>query len=335
MTPPVITFFNNKGGVGTTSLVYHVAWMLADLGHRVVAADLDPQANLTAAFLDEEEIEQRWSSTEPHTIWSAIRPFVDEGEMIRPVTPTLTTDEWLALLPCDLSLSRFEDELSNQWRQCDGERLRPYLVTSAFWTVLGSVAQRHQADVVLVDVGPSLGAINRAALVASDHVVVPVAPDLFSLQGLRNLGPTLRGWRGRWQEMLNKLDERSRPLPAGAMAPLGYIVRGHGVRGSRPVPAYQRWIARIPEDFHHAVLGEPGPPPVPDPYCLAQLKHYHGLMPLAQEARKPMFALKPADGAFGGHYQAAQRVYGEFRTLALRILNAPSISSTWPSISST
>ena len=58
MTPPVITFFNNKGGVGKTTLVYHVAWMLADRGHRVVAADLDPQANLTAAFLDDEEIEQ-------------------------------------------------------------------------------------------------------------------------------------------------------------------------------------------------------------------------------------------------------------------------------------
>jgi chromosome partitioning protein len=247
--------------------------------------------------------------------------------VISTVTPTPTTDERLALLPGDLSLSRFEDELSNQWRQCDGERLRPYLVTSAFWTVLGSVAERHHADVVLVDVGPSLGAINRAALVASDHVVVPVAPDLFSLQGLRNLGPTLRGWRGRWQRMLDALGDRSRPLPAGAMAPLGYVVLGHGVRLNRPVQAYQRWIERIPEDFHDAVLDEPGPPPLPDPYCLAQLKHYHSLMPLAQEARKPMFALKPADGAFGGHAQAAQRVYDEFHDLAIRILDA-SVAST-------
>lgn len=71
MTPPVITFFNNKGGVGKTTLVYHLAWMLADLGYRVVAADLDPQANFTAAFLDDEEIEQLWSSVEPRSIWSA------------------------------------------------------------------------------------------------------------------------------------------------------------------------------------------------------------------------------------------------------------------------
>lgn len=133
MTPPVITFFNNKGGVGKTSLVYHLAWMFADLGYRVVAADFDPQANLTAAFLDEEEVEQLWSSTEPRSIWSAIRPFVEEGEAIGLVTPTLTTDERLALLPGDLTLSRFEDDLSSQWREClDGTRLRPFLVTSAF-----------------------------------------------------------------------------------------------------------------------------------------------------------------------------------------------------------
>ncbi|MGH3940765.1 MAG: ParA family protein [Pseudonocardiaceae bacterium] len=325
MTPPVITFFNNKGGVGKTTLVYHLAWMLADIGYRVVAADLDPQANLTAAFLDEEEVEQVWTSAEPRSIWSAIRPFVEDGEAIESLSLTSTIEERLTLLPGDLAVARFEDDLSSQWREClDGTRLRPFLVTGAFWTVIRSAAEQHRADVVLVDVGPSLGGINRAALVASDHVVVPVAADLFSLQGLRNLGPTLRGWRDGWQKRLGELDDRtrrSRPLPTGAMAPLGYIVLGHGVRLDRPVQAYQRWIEKIPENFHDAVLGEPGPTPMPDPYCLAQLKHYHSLLPLAQEARKPMFALKPADGAFGGHAQAAQRVYDDFRDLAVSIVD--------------
>jgi chromosome partitioning protein len=175
---------------------------------------------------------------------------------------------------------------------------------------------------VLVDVGPSLGAINRAALVASDHVVVPVAPDLFSLQGLRNLGPTLRAWREGWCKRLGELHDRDRPMPAGSMAPLGYVVLSYGVRLDRPVKAYKRWIDKIPVDFHGAVLGETAPPPKPDPYCLAQLKHYHSLLPLAQQARKPVFALKPADGAFGGHAQAAQRAYEDFRELAVGILDA-------------
>ncbi len=58
MTVPVLTFFNNKGGVGKTSLVFHLAWMLSAMGRRVVAVDLDPQANLTSAFLSEDELEE-------------------------------------------------------------------------------------------------------------------------------------------------------------------------------------------------------------------------------------------------------------------------------------
>lgn len=322
MMPAVVTFFNNKGGVGKTSLVYHLAWMLAELGHRVIAADLDPQANLTAAFLDDQEVEELWTSSRPRTIWRALRPFVDEEGTLGHVEPAPTGDDRLVLIPGDLALSRFEDDLSAQWGAClDGRRLRPFLVTSAFWTILRAAAKDHDADVVLVDVGPSLGALNRAALVASDHVVVPVAPDLFSLQGLRNLGPTLTEWRSGWQKRLGELTDHSRPLPDGRMSPLGYVVLGHGMRLDRPVKAYQRWIDQIPAEFHSAVLGE-SVKPGPDPYQLGQLKHYHSLIPLAQEARKPVFALKPADGAFGGHAQAVQRAYDDFRELALSIVDA-------------
>lgn len=107
---PIVTFFNNKGGVGKTSLVYHVAWMLADLGHRVVAADLDPQANLTSAFLDEDQLERVWPlDQEHHSIWGAIRPF-HEGEGPLGRAPLARTgDDRLVLLPGDLTLASFED----------------------------------------------------------------------------------------------------------------------------------------------------------------------------------------------------------------------------------
>jgi len=117
------------------------------------------------------------------------------------------------LLPGDLALSAFEDDLSSEWLSCLGGRPRSFRIMSAFHTVLTRAAERHAADFVLVDVGPTLGAINRAALVASDHVVIPVAPDLFSLQGLRNLGPTLRNWRGGWQDRLAKAPPSVDGLP--------------------------------------------------------------------------------------------------------------------------
>ena len=45
-----IAFFNNKGGVGKTSLVFHLAWMFSELDYRVVAADFDPQANSSTSL---------------------------------------------------------------------------------------------------------------------------------------------------------------------------------------------------------------------------------------------------------------------------------------------
>jgi hypothetical protein len=104
------------------------------------------------------------------------------------------------------------------------------------------------------------------------------------------------------------------------MQPAGYVVMQHAVRLDRPVKAYERWMTRIPTVYREAVLDEQTAQ-VPmsveqDPHRLAALKHYRSLMPLAQEARKPMFFLKPADGAIGGHAKAVQDCYGDFRDLA-------------------
>jgi len=171
-------------------------------------------------------------------------------------------------------------------------------------------------------VGPNLGAINRSAIIAADYVVIPLAPDLYSLQGLRNLGPRLRDWRKGWKERLLKNPEPSLRLPQGKMQPLGYIVSQHAFRRDRPVKAYDRWINRMPDEYRKSVLNESEESFIQqedDPYCLSQLKHYRSLMPMAMEARKPMFFLKPADGAIGAHVQAVVQCRNDFKKLALKI----------------
>jgi cellulose biosynthesis protein BcsQ len=172
----------------------------------------------------------------------------------------------------------------------------------------------------LIDVGPNLGALNRAALIAADYVVVPLAPDLYSLQGLRNLGPTLRNWREQWSERRARNPVSGLPIPLGQMQPAGYVVMQHAVRLDRPVKAYERWMARIPEEYRSAVLdahdGTRFPSVETDPNRLAELKHYRSLMPMAQEAHKPMFFLTSADGALGGHARAVQDCYDDFQHLA-------------------
>lgn len=249
-----------------------------------------------------------------------IRPLLEgEGGIEEPVYEEVGE---LALLAGDLSLSGFEDELSLQWARClEGDK-RAFRVIAAFHEVMARCTRAREASLVLVDVGPNLGAINRAALIAADHVVVPLAPDLFSLKGLENLGPRLRDWRGGWAERLRKRPE-GLDLPRGQMTPAGYIVMQHAVRLDRPVKAYGRWMDRIPGTYRGAVLGEEASKEsvaiAKDPHCLSTLKHFRSLMPLAQEARKPMFALKAADGAIGGHAQAVQDCYRDFRSLAREI----------------
>jgi len=324
-----IAFFNNKGGVGKTTLVYHLAWTFRDLGKRVVVADLDPQANATAAFVDEDRLEEIWDDKSgADSIYEAVQPIIEgTGDLKKPSLEQI--ESGLSLIVGDLSLSSLEDELSQQWSKClDGDP-RAFRVESAFWRIMSLAADEADAEIVLIDVGPNLGSINRAALIAADFVVVPLSSDLYSLQGLRNLGPTLRKWREQWNERLAKKPSRlSLNLPRGQMAPIGYIVLQHAVRLDRPVKAYERWIARIPGEYQSSVLDDTGSSAAlisEDRNCLALLKHYRSLMPLAQEARKPMFRLTAADGALGAHAQAAIQAGKDFRTLAKRIASRTGI----------
>lgn len=329
MSIPTIAFFNNKGGVGKTSLVFHVVSMLADMGKRVVAADLDPQANLTSSFLDEDRLEELWPDDEhSFTIYGSLKPLIEATGDIAP--PHIeTVDRRISLIVGDLALSGFEDQLSEVWPKCMDRDVRAFRITSAFWRIMQRAAEQQDAEYILIDLGPNLGAINRAALISSDYVVVPLGPDLYSLQALRNLGPKLRQWRSGWQDRLNRNPIPEVPMPLGSITPLGYVIMQHSVRLDRPVKSYERWISRIPYTYRDSVLGE-APGSVTDverdPYCLSLLKHYRSLMAIAQENRKPMFHLRAADGAIGAHQQAAMEAGKDFRYLAERILKGVSAS---------
>lgn len=322
---PVIAFFNNKGGVGKTTLTYHVAWMLRELGVNVLAIDLDPQANLTSAFLEDDVVEMLWDGEGTRrSVYGAIAPlFEGEGGVGDPYFHEIIPG--LGLVPGDISLSSTEQELSTAWPYAGDGNKRAFRVLSAFAEIARRAAAASAADIVLLDVGPNLGAINRAAMVSADHVVVPLSPDLYSLQGLRNLGPTLRTWRREWRDRVDRLPESNLWLPEGGMCPAGYVVLQHGVRVDRVVGAYDRWLRRVPDEYRRAVLGETheeAPTAAEDPHCLGLLKHYHSLVPMGQEARRPIFLLRSADGAIGAHQQAVQKAYQHFEVLARRILDA-------------
>ena len=325
----IISFFNNKGGVGKTSLVYHLAWMFAERGLNVLAADLDPQANLTGISLTEESLESLYTTEPRPTVYTAVAPIKRGVGDLSTVAPVKLSSR-LHLLLGDLALSEFEDDLSQNWPKCLDRDERAFRVTTAIYRAVKKAGISVEADIALIDVGPNLGALNRTAMIAADAVIVPVAPDLFSVQGLENVGPRLRSWREEWQERLVRAPSviERESLPSGQMEPIGYVVSRHTERADRPVKAYQRWINRLPEVYAKSVLSESGfaADPDDDPNLIARLKDYRSLMPMAQEKNKPMFLLKPADGAIGGHQAAVLSCYQDFLSLAQKIAKRIRIS---------
>jgi chromosome partitioning protein len=325
---PVLTFFNNKGGVGKTTLVSHVSAMAALLGKKIVILDLDPQSNLTGALLTEDRLTQIWAASEQsganNTIEACLRPLLATSALLEPKLVEIRPN--LYLLPGSMSLAGFEDELSETWIKCLGEKNleRPFTIQTAFWQLAQKSAKQIGADLVIVDVGPNLGAINRAALVASDFVVIPIGADLFSLQGLSNLGPALREWRSQWAKRLSNWTAPTFELPAGRMQPVGYLLQQYSVRLKSPVKAYDRWVLQVPSRYRQTVLNDSGDGSnikcSEDPLCLAMLKHYQSLIPLSQESRKPLFLLKSADGAIGAHQKSVATAYQDFLELTQILL---------------
>jgi cellulose biosynthesis protein BcsQ len=319
-----IAFFNNKGGVGKTTLVYHFSYMLAELGYKCLAVDLDPQANLTSMFLqDETSAEIYENETSRPTILEAVKP-LDRGiGDIKPATIHHINDN-IGLLAGDLELSMFEDKLSENWGKCNDGDEAAFRIISSFYRVIDEAGNRMNADYCVIDIGPNFGAINRATLIAADYVVVPMAADLFSLQGLKNLGSRLEKWRKEWDKRRNENPDKTLLLPNSKIKPLGYVIMQHGIKESRPVKSYLKWANRIPRVFCESVLKqdlENDTTVEEDMNCLSLLKHYHSLVPMAMEIRKPIFLLKPADGAIGAHLGAVKSAYNDFKILTEKIIS--------------
>lgn len=313
-----IALFNNKGGVGKTTLAYHLTYMFERLGYGVLAVDLDPQANLTSAFFDDDTLEKVWDEEIfGQTVLTCIQPLLDGTGDIADAVPLQVGR--VHVLCGDLGLSRFEDRLSESWPKGFANDKAALRATSAFYRMIQRAGALSEADIALVDVGPNLGAINRSALLAADYLLVPLASDLFSLQGLKNLGPTVREWRMVWKDMLAKA-KVDFALPPGQMQPLGYVMLQHAVRADRPAKWYDKWLQRVPGVYCESVLGEGAQGSLPgEDHCLGTLRNYRSLMPMAKEARKPMFDLSPADGAIGSHAQLVRVCERDFRDLAISI----------------
>ncbi len=327
MIPKIIGLFNSKSGVGTTTVVYHLAHIFSKMGHSVLAIDLDPQADLTLAFFDEIEMTQH--QVDSKTIFACLEPMIDGVGDIQEPQPIKIRDG-LFVIDGDLNLNLFEDNLIDAWQKNYEGKEDALRITTAFYRIMLSGAEKCGAEIILVDVGPNLGAINRAAVLSMDYLVLPIMFDPFSMQRMQYIGRYVCNWQQNWKTIIQKYGKGwNIPIPKGEVIPIGYVVLYHARRQSIPLSLCMQYaegstsadafISQLYRQSFTNVFSDSGIE-FPDSNCLGSLQSYRNLMPMAQEAIKPVFDLLPADGAIGGHTNLVGIAYHEFKALAENII---------------
>ena len=328
-----IALFNHKGGVGKTTLTVNLADALVDAGKTVLLVDADPQCNLTSFYLEESDLEQMLEDSdgtgEGKTLWSAIKPVVEGRGGIASIPLWTTGNRSIHFLPGDVMLSEFEEELPSAWTECFARRTRGYDVTTALAQVVNSAAKTVEADVCFYDMGPNVGALNRAVLLDCDYFITPVAADLFSLRALSTVGRSVAKWISDWEtirKLANSADKAR--LPVGKPHYLGYVTSAFKVNSGRnasdPHADWERKIAprvtrRVVEPLRTIDANL-----VPTTgNKLGGIKHFHGLAP---EAQKHGVAIGKLRGLVNsGHYGQVDEANSQFADLAREVIRRTGI----------
>lgn len=159
-----IAVINQKGGVGKTTTTVNLSAALARRGYRVLVCDMDPQANLTV-HLDKRP------DLEGNTMTNLLVEDTPLQDLVQP-----TSTERLFVVPSDTSLAGVEQVLANRIG-------RETILREA----LEAFAKKGEFDFLFLDCPPSLGVLSANALVAADHVVIPMQAEYLSLQGMAKL----------------------------------------------------------------------------------------------------------------------------------------------------
>lgn len=323
-----LTLFNHKGGVGKTTLTVNIAAGLRDLGHRVLLVDADPQCNLSSFFLQESELDRILGESDESeaggTIWSAVKPVVEgTGDVAEVPAYRVAGDDGLLLVLGDVLLSSYEEELPSAWTDSFARKQRGYAVMGAMHRAVALLAEQHAADIVVYDVGPNVGPLNRAVLLGCDNFITPVAPDLFSLRALTSVGAAVARWIRDWRtvQMLAAADRRESLLP-GSPAYLGYIVSAFKAYGGSKTKPHEYWENKIAPRVKHRIIDvlsavDPGLVLSP-PYKIADVKHFQSLPAIAQDHGMPIGWLTGSMASGYGPETTKARTH--FRSVAANIM---------------
>ncbi len=336
-----IAIFNHKGGVSKTTTTFHLGWMLAAKGHKVVLVDADPQCNLTGlilGFKGETEFEDFYQSETDRNIRGGLAPAFESQPRAIVAVDCLPVNgrDGLVLLPGHIRLSEYEVTLGIA-QELSGTIQTLQNLPGSLSYLLDMTADKHQADYVLVDMNPSLSSINQNLLLTSDFFIVPASPDYFSVMAIESLSAVIPRWEA-WSTRARTnpiLSTATYPYPDKTPRFLGTIIQKYRPRKGAPTEGFQKWIDSINGRVEKRLLPTLEPlgmllsrskyeeiSDLTGNLCLAQIADFNTLIAKSQEHKTPVFALSNHQlGHVGTVLKADQAKRREFEEIFSELAN--------------
>jgi cellulose biosynthesis protein BcsQ len=310
-----LVFFNNKGGVGKTTLACNVvSYLNLKRNLKVLLVDADPQCNASQAMLADDVLQEIYldGSASIKTLHTYLSPVgAGDSDIQTPIEPLPANENRFGtpLIPGHPNMSLVEDQLSSAWGDLQASKLRGFRITNWVAQLLPSFAEY---DLVVFDVGPSLGALNRTVLLGCDYVVTPFGCDIFSLLGIRNISSWIANWKRQYERALANLNEDEPGVVAGypviTNLDLKFRFAGYSVQqyvtktfktGKRPVRAYEQIMAMIPSTVQDSLQQLTRAGASAEQLSLGHIPFLYSLVPLAQSNRVPVHMLAEVGAIVG------------------------------------
>lgn len=308
----VLAFFNNKGGVGKTTLACNYAhYVSTKENKKVLVLDLDPQGNATQLLLPEDIWHQIYNPEKKgatKTIMKSLEKIRKGYTSIVPNPAIIQSENFqVDLIPGHPELSLVEDFLSEEWG--DLYKKRASFDSTNWMNILLSDEALSSYDLVIVDVGPSLGSLNRSVLLSSTHYITPVEADLFSLYALENIGQWMNDWIKHYLDAVEKYsndDFKDGLIIKDLKIESGYIgyttkqyIAKRDKNGIRKIKSYERYMSLLPKRAEKLIQKSAIRDKF-DSMSIGIMPNMFSMIPRAQEAHKPISELTTKDGLIGG-----------------------------------